>query len=250
MSQRLNEYGQPIGEDVPDWEARQSPSRNSMQGRLCKLVALDTSSQASSLFGAFNADKSGGLWTYMPVGPFNTANEFYAWMEMACLSTDPLFYAIIDMGTGKAVGIASYLRIVPEHGVIEVGNIAFSPLLQKTPVATEAMFLMMQRVFNELGYRRYEWKCDALNSPSRQAAERFGFTYDGLFEQAIVYKGRNRDTAWYSILDRDWPLIEKAFEAWLAPDNFDADGLQKSRLFERIAQSRADAPGPAATAGY
>jgi RimJ/RimL family protein N-acetyltransferase len=238
MSQRLNEFGQPIGEDVPGWAAVAPPSRKSMEGRFCRLDALDTSRQAQDLFNAYSTDTKGGLWTYMPVGPFGTIRELEKWMEWACESSDPLFYSIIDQASSKAVGIASYLRITPLFGVIEVGNIAFSPIIQKTPIATEAMFLMMQRAFNELGYRRYEWKCDALNAPSRRAAERFGFTYDGLFEQALVYKGRNRDTAWYSIVDRDWPQIEAAFRQWLSPENFDGEGQQKRKLADLISGNR------------
>ena len=155
-------------------------------------------------------------------------------MRPACRSEDPLFYALTERASGKAVGVASFLRITPEHGVIEVGNIVFAPCMQRTSLATEAMFLMMRRVFNELGYRRYEWKCDALNAPSRRAAERFGFSYDGLFRQASVYKGRNRDTAWYSILDRDWPAIERGYAAWLDPENFDENGAQKEKLSRLI----------------
>jgi len=177
----------------------------------------------------------------MPVGPFNTLDAFEKWMVPACDSQDPLFIAIVDRATDRAVGFASYLRIVPQYGVIEVGFIAFSPLLQRTPSATEAMYLMMRRVFNELGYRRYEWKCDALNAPSRSAAVRLGFKYDGLFEQALIYKGRNRDTAWYSILDRDWPPLEQAYEAWLNPVNFDTEGQQMERLADLIAKSRKSA---------
>ncbi len=238
MSQRVNEFGQPIGEDVPSWSGVQSPSKDPMIGRFCHLEGLDITSHAGDLFEAYSADTEGGLWTYMPVGPFVEWNEFKDWMQGACKSTDPLFFAIIDEASGKAAGMASYLRITPQVGVIEVGHISFSPGLQKTPVATEAMFLMMQRVFNELGYRRYEWKCDSLNAPSRRAAERFGFSYDGLFEQALVYKGRNRDTAWYSILDKDWPVIEPAYKAWLNPDNFDAEGRQKQKLGDLIAECR------------
>jgi RimJ/RimL family protein N-acetyltransferase len=146
------------------------------------------------------------------------------------LGDDPLFHAVIDKRTNKAVGFATFMRIDPVMGVIEVGNINFSPALQRTPAATEAMFLMMQRVFNELGYRRYEWKCDNLNAPSHKAAKRLGFTYEGLFRQALVYKGRNRDTAWFSIIDSEWPALEKAFNAWLSEDNFDESGNQVRKL--------------------
>jgi len=159
-------------------------------------------------------------------------------MEPSCASDDPLFHAIVDLAAGKAAGMAAYMRISPGIGVIEVGSIAYSTRLQRTPVATEAMFLMMQRVFNELGYRRYEWKCDSLNEASCRAAERLGFTFDGIFKQSVVYKGRNRDTAWYSILDQRWPAIEKAYVSWLDADNFDEDGQQKRNLRQLIASEQ------------
>lgn len=239
MSQRMNEFSQPIGEAVHDWSGVEAPSRQPMEGQFCRLEAMDATRHAKELFQAYTSGDHSGLWTYMGGGPFGTSSELKKWMEPMCESTDPLFHAIIDKSTDKAVGMAAYLRIVPLHGVIEVGHIAFSPLLQKTPIATECMYLMMKRVFNELGYRRYEWKCDALNAASRRAAIRFGFTYDGLFEQALIYKGRNRDTAWYSILDRDWPPVQRAFETWLDPSNFDNDGRQKHKLFNLIKEQRA-----------
>ena len=241
MPRRTNEFDQPIGCDVSGWTAKKSPPNTPIEGRYCRIERLDASRHARDLFDAFNTDCNEGLWTYMPVGPFNTLDAFEKWMVPACDSQDPLFIAIVDRATDRAVGFASYLRIVPQYGVIEVGFIAFSPLLQRTPSATEAMYLMMRRVFNELGYRRYEWKCDALNAPSRSAAVRLGFKYDGLFEQALIYKGRNRDTAWYSILDRDWPPLEQAYEAWLNPVNFDTEGQQMERLADLIAKSRKSA---------
>jgi RimJ/RimL family protein N-acetyltransferase len=203
-----------------------------MLGRTCDVVPLDTS-HSTDLHAAFSADTTGTLWTYMPAGPFNNADDYAAWVNDACKSRDPLFFAVINKETGKAIGVASYLRIQPENGVVEVGFITFSPALQRTPMASEAMYLMMKRVFDELGYRRYEWKCDALNAPSRKAATRLGFSYDGLFKQALVYKGRNRDTAWFSILDSDWAQIKAGFEAWLGPENFDTNGQQKTPLSTR-----------------
>ena len=147
---------------------------------------------------------------------------------------DPLFYAVVDQASGGAIGVASYLRIEPAVGVIEVGHIAYSPPLRRTTAATEAMYLMMRRVFDELGYRRYEWKCDALNAPSRRAADRFGFSFEGVFRQATMYKGRNRDTAWYSITDVEWPALKARFEAWLDESNFSADGAQRLSLNEVV----------------
>jgi len=151
-------------------------------------------------------------------------------MRESCVGEDPLFHAIIDVKAGKAVGVASYLRIEPSVGVIEVCHIHYSPLIQKTPAATEAMYLMMKRVFDELGYRRYEWKCDALNEGSRKAARRLGFTFEGVFRQATIYKGRNRDTAWFSVIDKEWPTLKNAFENWLKPANFDVEDRQKTSL--------------------
>jgi RimJ/RimL family protein N-acetyltransferase len=169
------------------------------------------------------------MWTYLFSGPFSSEQEFTGWLETREDSLDPLYFAIVDEVAGRATGLASYLRIEPAHGSIEVGHLAFSPLLQRTRAATEAMYLMMKHAF-DLGYRRYEWKCDALNAASRRAAERLGFTFEGIFRQAVVYKGRNRDTAWYSVIDREWPARAAAFEDWLAPANFDADGRQRRPL--------------------
>lgn len=229
MTQHKNAQGQPIGAPVPDWRGCPAIPDTPMHGRTCDLVPLKQQHSAA-LHDAFTSDQTGTLWTYMPTGPFDTAADYSAWVIQACKSTDPAFFTVLEKATGAPLGVASYLRIQPENGVAEVGYITFSPALQRTVMATEAMYLMMKRVFDELGYRRYEWKCDALNGPSKQAAKRLGFSYDGLFRQALVYKGRNRDTAWYAILDQDWPRIKAELEAWLAPENFDANGVQKSPL--------------------
>jgi RimJ/RimL family protein N-acetyltransferase len=201
-----------------------------MVGRHARLEPLDPDRHAADLHAANLTDKENRIWTYLAYGPFATLEDYRAWMKSTALGEDPLFHAIVDLATGRAAGVASYLRIDPPVGVIEVGHINYSPLLQRTRAATEAMFLMMVRVFDELGYRRYEWKCDALNAPSRTAAERLGFVYEGLFRQATIYKGRNRDTAWYSITDRDWPTVKRAYERWLDPANFDAEGRQRQSL--------------------
>lgn len=207
-----------------------------MPGRFCRLEPLDPARHATDLFEAFSLDRSGAMWTYLPYGPFEGFEAYVGWMKSACLGDDPLFFAIIDSSSGRAVGVASFMRIDPAMGVIEVGHLGFSPRLQRTPAATEAMYLMMRRAF-ELGYRRYEWKCDSLNAPSRAAALRLGFAYEGLFRQAVVVKGRNRDTAWYSVIDAEWPALRDAFERWLAPANFDAQGAQRQRLSELTNQA-------------
>jgi RimJ/RimL family protein N-acetyltransferase len=201
-----------------------------MTGRFCRLEALDPARHGSDLFAANARDTAGAMWTYLTKGPFARLEDYLAWVERMAPGEDPLFYAILDQVTGKAVGVASYLRIEPAVGVIETGHITYSPPLQRTPAATEAMYLMMRRVFDELGYRRYEWKCDSLNAPSRAAAERLGFRFEGVFRQATLYKGRNRDTAWYSIIDSEWPARRAAFETWLDPANFSDDGRQKRQL--------------------
>ena len=226
---QTNELGQPIGDSIPNWSEPPPPSREPMAGGLCRVEHLDPDRHAQELFEANAADTAHRNWTYLPYGPFDTAGAYRAWMEAQCMGEDPLFHAVIDAATQRAVGVASYLRITPASGFIEVGHINFSPLLQRTPAATQAMYLMMRRAF-ELGYRRYEWKCDALNAHSRAAALRLGFSYEGIFRQATFYKSRNRDTAWFSILDAEWPAMKQAFESWLAADNFDEEGRQRKRL--------------------
>lgn len=230
MTETRNSLGQPIGAPVPDWKPVERPSRTVMSGRYCTLEPVNPQRHARELFEAFSTDRENRIWTYLPYGPFGSEAEVADWIAATCMGDDPLFHAIIDNASGKAVGVASFLRIDPVNGSIEVGHINYSPLLQKTPAATEAMFLLMRRVFSQLGYRRYEWKCDALNAGSQRAARRLGFQFEGIFRQATIYKQRNRDTAWFSIIDREWPQLEAAFEQWLSPDNFDAQGRQKQSL--------------------
>lgn len=229
MNPTLNHLGQPVGFPLPDWVPPPHPPRAAMDGRYCRLEPLDPARHADALFAAHAADPDGRGWTYLAVGPFPTAADYRAWMEARCLGDDPLFFTVIDAGTRQPVGLASYLRIAPAAGSIEVGHLHFSPRLKRTPAATEAMYLMMRAAF-DLGYRRYEWKCDALNAASRAAAERLGLSFEGVFRQATVYKGRNRDTAWYAATDADWPPLRDAFERWLDPANFDAAGRQRVRL--------------------
>ena len=227
---QMNDLDQPIGEPLEQWQPASPPPLTPMIGRFCRVEPIHVERHGHQLFAAFCTDRSQRNWTYLPYGPMATEGAFLDWMATTCLGSDPLFHAIVDQASGQAVGLASYLRIEPSTGVIEVGHLHFSPSLQQQPAATEAMFLMMRRVFSELGYRRYEWKCDALNAPSRCAAERLGFSFEGIFRQATIYKGRNRDTAWYSILDREWPAIESGFSTWLDPTNFDEQGQQKLGL--------------------
>ena len=220
---------QPIGFSIGDWTPPVRPPGEPMIGRYCRLERLDADRDGPSLFDAYTLDSEDRNWTYLAQGPFDNYAEFHIWLSGMAKLDDPFFFTIIDAESQTSVGIASYLRITPPAGSIEVGYIHYSPLLQRTPAATEAMYLMMEQAFT-LGYRRYEWKCDALNAPSRMAAQRLGLSYEGVFRQATVYKQRNRDTAWYATIDREWPDLKQAFEQWLDPNNFDNDRNQKTRL--------------------
>lgn len=219
-----NEYGQPIGPPLGGWTPPASPRHLALAGRYVEIVPTDVDVHAPALFDAFDDPAD---WTYLFQGPFDDLAGFTAWMQVACTGTDALFHTIVV--DGRPVGLAAYLRIVPEAGSIEIGSIHFGSALQRTAAATEAMFLLMRHAF-ELGYRRYEWKCDALNASSRAAARRLGFAFEGVFRQAIVYKERSRDTAWLSIIDSEWPAIHAEFTRWLDPANFAADGTQRSAL--------------------
>jgi RimJ/RimL family protein N-acetyltransferase len=225
----MNELGQPVGPPVPGWTAPLRPPRATIEGRYCRLEPLDAARHAAALHAANSLDREGHMWTYLFYGPFASLGEYRAWLDAREASEDPLFFAIVDGNSGLAAGLASFLRIEPSNGSIEVGHLQFSPRLQRTTAATEAMYLMMRQAF-DLGYRRYEWKCDALNMASRRAAERLGFTFEGIFRQAVVYKGRNRDTAWYSVIDSEWPRLDAGFRRWLDPGNFDAAGRPRSGL--------------------
>lgn len=228
-STHYNELGQPIGLAVPGWKEPPRPPRTAMKGRYCRVEPIDPARHARDLYDANALDPSNRNFTYLLSGPFDGFDAYRQWMELSYLGDDPLFHAIINTETGKAVGVASYMRIDTRNGVIEVGNINYSPLLQRRRAATEAMYLMMKRAF-ELGYRRYEWKCDALNAASRTAAQRLGFSFEGIFRQAVIYKGRSRDTAWYAAIDSEWPELERAFVRWLDPRNFDERGNQRLQL--------------------
>ena len=229
----LNDLGQPVGDSL-DWSPVPAPGRTPITGRTCRVEPLDPERHAADLHSANRLDESGEMWTYMPYGPFESLDDYSDWCRSMAVADDPLFYAIVDQASGRALGVASYLRIEPAVGVIEVGHIALSPKLQRTTAATESMYLLMRRAFDELGYRRYEWKCDALNAPSRRAADRFGFSLEGVFRHATMYKGRNRDTAWYSITDEEWPPLKARFIAWLDESNFSPEGVQRLSLNEAL----------------
>lgn len=233
---RNNEFEQPVGPAISGWTPREAPSRTPMAGAFCRLEPL-TAAHADALFEANSLAQDARVWTYLPYGPFADRAEYRAWIEKSARQDDPLFFAVID-ATGRAVGVASFLRIDRANGVIEIGHLKFSPLMQRTAAATEAIFLLLERAFDELGYRRCEWKCDSLNAPSRAAAARFGFVFEGIFRKAIVYKGRSRDTAWFSIVDTEWPKLRGAYERWLSKANFDADGQQRERLHALIERAR------------
>lgn len=231
----VNDLGQPVGDAVPDWRAPPLPARAALSGRTCVVVPLEADTHAVALFEAFSADRDGAGWTYLPYGPFPDRNAFDAWLTEQAAQVDPRFFAVVDKASGLASGLAAYMRVQPAMGVLELGHIHLAPRLQRTVAATEALYRMIDHAF-ALGYRRCEWKCNALNAASRRAALRLGFQYEGTFRQAAVIKGRNRDTAWFSLLDREWPAIRPGYEAWLSPDNFTSDGRQRCRLSELIAR--------------
>ena len=219
----------PLGEPVDSTPAR-LPQRCTLSGRYTTIVPLDPASHSDALWQHSGGPGNDALWAYLFAGPFDNRTAFDTYLKAKAATDDPLFYTIIDNASAAAVGLASYMRIEPVHRCIEVGSILYTPQLQRTRAATEAMYLMARYVFEELGYRRYEWKCNALNEPSRRAAVRLGFTFEGIFRRHMIVKGRNRDTAWYAMLDSEWPDRKVAFERWLDPANFDSEGKQKFLL--------------------
>ena len=230
MSHR-NEFDQPVGEPLLNWHPRQRPSKTPLQGHYCSLVPLDLEQYSKALFDVLH-DNPGESWTYLPYGPFANPIEFHSWLVNNALGDDPFFYVILDPQAKQPLGLCSYLRIDPLNSSIEVGHLNFSTQLKQSTAATEAMYLMMAYAFDELGYRRYEWKCNALNEPSKRAAIRLGFQFEGIFRQSHVVKNRNRDTAWFSIIDKEWPALKIKFQRWLDPNNFDRQGKQVIRLEE------------------
>ncbi|MEO8244364.1 MAG: GNAT family protein [bacterium] len=216
-----------FGAALPGWKVPPRPTGEVLEGDVVRLERMDPDLHAADLFRAYSADDM--LWDYLPYGPFSAASAYHRWAKDVATGSDPLFYVIRQKSSGHCGGVASYLRITPESGSIEVGHINLAPELHRSRASTEAMFLMMDWAFRS-GYRRYEWKCDALNMPSRRAAQRLGFSYEGVFRQATVYKGRNRDTAWFAIIDKEWPAMREAYGAWLSPRNFAESGKQKESL--------------------
>lgn len=226
-----NKFGQPIGKPMPDWKCCAEPSDVTLTGQTCRVERYKVSKHADDLYAAYS-QSDGRDWTYLFDGPFETPEKYHVFAEFCEKSTDPRHYAIVDLATGKAVGTMSLMRVDKMNGAIEIGCISFSPLLMRSKMSTEAQYLLMAYVFDELGYRRYEWKCDSLNEPSRRAAPRLGFAFEGIFYDHMVIKGHSRDTAWYAITADRWPIQKAAFEAWLAPENFDKQGQQIKSLIE------------------
>ena len=223
----MNDRDRSVGPPV-DWTPARPPGREPLEGAHVRLEPF-ADSHREALHRALHGAGAAGVWDYLPYGPFDDV-AWRSWFAASAASGDPLFFAVVDRSDERPVGQGSYLRIDPENGAIEIGHLAFGPALQRTPGATEAVYLLARHAFDELGYRRVEWKCNALNARSRAAALRLGFEFEGVFRQHMVVKGRNRDTAWYAIVDVDWPAVRAGFEAWLAPENFDRDGRQRARL--------------------
>ena len=223
--------GHPVGPRVDPLPSGAKPDLRPLPGRWIRLDPLSVAHHGLSLYRSFEGkDPDNALWTWMSYGPFADEAAFLNWAKDREAARDPWFYAIVNRSTSESLGMGSFMRADPANGVIEIGNIWMAPALQQTREATEAIYLMMRHAFDDLGVRRLEWKCDALNAPSRKAAERFGFTFEGIFRQHYIIKGRSRDTAWFAIIDKEWPAIRDGFETWLAADNFDADGKQKAKL--------------------
>lgn len=221
----------PVGPVVDPLPPGSQPDMRPLHGRWIWLEPVSAAKHGQDLYDSFTGkDPEGHVWTYLAYGPWTSFETFAEWLKERGASRDPWFYAFVRRETGKACGMGSFMRCDAANGVIEIGHIWMSPALQKTREATEAIFLMIRHCFDDLGVRRLEWKCDALNAPSRRAGERFGFTFEGVFRQHFIVKGRNRDTAWYAMLDKDWPRVRQSFEDWLKPVNFDANGRQKARL--------------------
>ena len=228
----VNEYGQMIGESVVGHTSGKLPAINFLEGRYARIEALSVEKHAEDLLAVYGPDTPREMWTYLFQEPVADREELVSLLNQMLTRKDRFFYAILDRKTGKVLGTFSLMRIDQNNRVVEVGTVIFSPELRGTRIGTEAQYLLARYVFEELNYRRYEWKCDSLNLPSRRAAERLGFVYEGTFRQAVVYKGRTRDTDWLSMIDKDWPQVKARLEAWLPPENFDKNGQQYKSLRE------------------
>jgi RimJ/RimL family protein N-acetyltransferase len=228
----------PLGEQL-DWTPARAPQPEVMRGSHALIRPVDAERDAASLYNLSHAPHGDpAIWTYLPDGPYDSVEDLQRMLAWAQTSHDPLYFSLAHLADEHPVGVAAYMRIKPESGVIEIGGIWFGAPLKRTVAATEAIYLLVRHAFDDLGYRRVEWKCNALNAASRRAAQRFGFTFEGVFRQHMVVKGRNRDTAWFAITDRDWPAIRGGFQAWLAPESFHSDGQQRRSLAELIGEAR------------
>lgn len=219
-------------DDLKNWQPRPRPARVVLEGRYVRLEPLDPGIHGDALYAASSVPDADGRFAWLPETPPQSRAEFQPWLDKAGASEDPLYFVVIDKASGKVVGRQTLLRIDPANGVIEIGHVYWGPAMACTRGATEAQFLFAQYVLGGLGYRRYEWKCNNRNAPSKRAAERFGFKFEGIFRQHMVVKGENRDTAWYAMIDKEWPALARAYDAWLDPGNFDGGGNQKQRLEE------------------
>lgn len=219
-----------MSDDLKNWQPRPRPERAALDGPYVRLEPLDAARHGDDLFEASSVADADGRFRYLGEYPPESRAAFQPWVEQAQASTDPLYFVVIDKASGKVAGRQTFMRIDAANGVAEIGHIYWGPLISRRPAATEAHFLFMRHIFDDLGYRRWEWKCNDKNEPSKRAAHRFGFTPEGVFRQVMVIKGENRDTAWFSIIDKEWPSLRQAYIDWLDPANFDADGNQKRRL--------------------
>ena len=233
-SDEYNILGQRIGFSLKNWKEAGVLPRVPIIGKSCRLEPIQLMLHGPQLYENFSLEQEGSSWTFLSYGPFRNYQDFVNWLETSCLGDDPLFFAVIDLSNNVALGVLSLMNIKTTIGVIELGHVHFSKRLRGTTLSTEVIYLIIRKVFEDLGYRRLEWKCDTLNTQSKRAALRYGFTFEGIFRQATIYKNRNRDTAWYSLLDVEWPKIKRAYELWLAPNNFESNGTQVKSLSEFI----------------
>ncbi|WP_270236583.1 GNAT family N-acetyltransferase [Streptococcus anginosus] len=227
---KINELGQPIGDALPNFKPGDLPKMERLEGRYVIVECLSKDKHGADLYEVYGPDSPADMWTYLFQNPVQSQEEWSVLLDQMLAAQDRFYYAIVDKESGKALGTFALMRIDRGSRVIEVGSVTYSPQLKRTRLATEAQYLLARYVFEELEYRRYEWKCDALNQPSRYAAERLGFIYEGTFRQAVVYKGRNRDTDWLAMIDKDWSAVKTRLEKWLSPDNFDENGQQIKAL--------------------